>query len=310
MKRTLLTISLFFLKFACLAQVGPVYGQYFHNPFLYNPGFAGAEMYPVLSLTHQRQLMGVADAPVAYTLVFHTPIHKNIAVGAKIYSESQGLLRSSSGQIALVYALPLNEQTNLRFGLAGGLTNNQLDLSSASEAQLTYLAGLSNHFNQIDLRFGMVFNSPKLKAGLSFPNMTKRSLVSYSSFEQLELDPLEHLVLTGTYKLDLVPTRLLLEPVLIYERFNSSGEQRMEGGALLYLKELVWIGGTYQHKHGFSGLLGLKIKDNLSFGYAYGMSQQVTNLYRNASHEVQLKIKLGKLRNYKKEEARKPRFEL
>lgn len=310
MHRILLFLFLFTTGFAGFAQQGPVYGQYAHNPFLYNPAFAGAEMYSVLTLTHQRQLLGIEGAPVASTLVFHTPVHKNIALGAKVYTESQGLLSSSAGQLALVYVLPLNKRTNLRFGLSGGLTRNQLDLSTATESQLAYLSGVQSSFNQLDIQFGIVLNNKRARIGISFPNMTKRELVSYTNYTQVELKPLEHTVFTGSYKLDLVPESLELEPMLIYEHFNSSREQRLEAGALLYMKGLVWVGGTYRHQTGMSGLLGIKLKESISFGYAYGVSSQLTHLFQNASHEVQLKIKLGKEKEYRKVPTHKPRFEI
>lgn len=309
MIRTLLVFFLVFKGLTCLGQQGPVYGQYAHNPFLYNPAFAGAEMQSVLSLTHQRQLVGFEGAPIASTLVFHTPILRNFALGAKIYTESQGLLSSSAGQLALVYVLPFNDKANLRFGLAGGLTRNQLDLSSASESQLVYLSGIQNTFHQLDLRFGIVFHSQKVRLGVSFPNMTKRDLVSYSNYSPITLNPLEHTVFTGSYRFTVVPASLELEPTLIYERFNSSGEQRIEGGSLLYIKELLWVGGTYRYNTGMSGLLGIKVKEHVSFGYAYGMSSTLNSLFRNASHEVQLKIKLGKEKDFRKVIIHKPRFE-
>ncbi len=310
MKRILLFLFLFILQNAAYAQQGPVYGQYFHNPFLYNPGFGGVEMYPVVTLTHQRQFVGIEGAPVASTLVFETPLLKNIAVGAKIFTESQGLLSSSSGQLALVYILPFNETTNLRFGIAGGMTKSQLDLSSANGSQLEYLSGAGEPLKQVDVRFGMVLNSRYLKLGIAFPNMTNSSLISKSNYTQSPLKPYGHLVVTGTLKMEVVPARFTIEPVAIFERIHENQQQRIEGGALFYMKELVWVGSTYQYKSGISGHFGIKIKENASFGYSYGMNSTVTSVFTNASHEVQLKIKLGKEREFtKKQNIRLPRFE-
>lgn len=310
MKGFLLLAFTFCFEFAGFGQQGPVYGQYFHNPYLYNPGFAGSEMSPQLVLTHQRQMLGIEDAPVASTIVFHTPLLEKLAAGAKIYTESQGLLTSSSGQISLVYVLPMSQTANLRFGLGGGIIKNQLDLSTASESQMSYLQDLSSSFSEIDIQFGVVLNSSKIKAGISFPNMTKRSLISTTSFQAMEISPLEHLVFTGTYKAGLVPGSLMLEPVVIYERYGNTAEQRIEAGAMLHLKELAWVGSTYQLNSGISGLIGIKIKDFVSFGYAYEISKNVTSILKNASHEVQVKIKLGKERQFTNEPKKHiPRFE-
>lgn len=307
MKRVLFFISLFFVKIAVLAQQGPVYGQFFHNPFLYNPGFGGVENYPCLSLTHQRQLMGIEGAPVASTLVFSSPLRKNLAVGAKINSESQGLFRNAVGQIALVYVLRVNYQTNLRFGLAGGVSRNQLDLSSATDAQLNYLSHLSAPFNQFELGFGIVFNRDDLKVGVSFPNMIDRNLVTNPFYDPVKLLPLGHVVISGTYRFDL-NHQMALEPVFIFERIHSISEQQIQMGSLLHLRKLAWVGGTYKVKSGLSGLFGINIKENISFGYAYGTTNTITSAFNNATHEVQLKIKLGK--EIKNEERKHtPRFQ-
>ena len=307
MKRALIFIFLFFVQFAVFGQQGPVYGQYFHNQYLYNPGFGGIEKRPSLSLTHQRQLMGIEGAPVASTLVFGLPLHKRFALGAKINTESQGLFRKETGQLALIYVLRVNAMTDLRFGLSGGVSRNQLDLSSATDAQLHYLSHISDSFTELELGFGIVLSKENFKVGVSFPNMLDKNLITNPNYDQVKLMPLGHVVISGTCKFDISP-QMALEPLFIFERIHSVSDQQIQMGSLLHLRKLAWVGSTYKVKSGLSGLFGINIKENLSFGYAYGTTNTITSAFTNASHEVQLKFKFGK--EIKNEERKHmPRFQ-
>ncbi len=294
----------------CLqAQEAPLYSQYFANPYLYNPAFAGTDGYAVLFLTHRRQWAGIEGAPTNYALSFHTPVSKVMAAGTHIRTESRGILRSTLAMGSLAYVAHFADDHFLRMGLSVGLSHHTADFSQASEAQQPYLANWTDQATRFEAAFGINYHIKHFNLGLALPHLTSQQVIGSEAQSLVNFSPLQQWVVTGSYYADLVPEKLALEPLLVVQKL---GEQkiRMEGGAVLYMNKALWAGGTYRHQYGMTALAGFNIKQGISFGYAYEFaSSKVSNLLQS-THELQLKIKLGAEKNFSKEVQHKPRFDM
>lgn len=91
MKRSLLLLcSLFIIVCNATAQQLPTYGQYYVNPYVYNPSYAGSLGYPVIFLTHRQQWRGIEGAPVTSNFNYHTPVGRNVGLGLNITTDKFG----------------------------------------------------------------------------------------------------------------------------------------------------------------------------------------------------------------------------
>lgn len=291
------------------AQEAPLYSQYFTNPYLYNPSFAGTDGYPVLFLTNRRQWVGIDGAPTTYSLSIHSPVSKVIALGAHIRTESRGILRSSLAVGSMAYVAQFGEKHFLRMGLSAGMSHHTADFSEATDAQQPYVAALSNRATRFEAAFGINYHLKNFNLGLALPHLTRQQIIGAEAQSMFTFSPLDQWVTTASYYATLVPDKLALEPMLVVQQV---GEQkvRMEGGAVIYLNNVIWAGATYRYQYGMTGLAGVNIKPGISFGYAYEVANSIVGNWLHSTHELQLKFKLGAEKNYSKELQHKPRFEM
>ena len=77
------------------AQQTPIYSQFFMNPYVYNPAFAGQNGRSVAFLSYRKQWIGIDGAPETSTLSFHTPAKRNIALGGLVYYDKRGDRKST-----------------------------------------------------------------------------------------------------------------------------------------------------------------------------------------------------------------------
>lgn len=291
------------------AQEAPLYSQYFTNPFLYNPAFAGTDGHAALFLTHRRQWAGVEGAPTSYVLSLHSPLSKTMSAGVQLRSESRGVLRSSLAMATVGYTAHFAEKHFLRMGLAVGASHHTADFTEATEAQQPYLATWANKATRFEAAFGMNYHFKHFNLGLSLPQLTAQKVISSDAQQLFEFSPLEQWIGTASYYAELVPEKVDLEPLLIAQKVGEE-KIRYEAGAVLYLNKTLWAGGTYRYQYGATGLLGINLKPGISLGYAYEFANNIVGNWLHSTHELQLKLRLGADKTYSNEVQHKPRFEM
>src|SRR5688500_13517811 len=110
-----------------IAQNYAVYNSYYINPYLYNPAEAATE-YTYVFINHRQQWMNVEGAPVLTTINFNTMLNESRAgIGAKASSFKRGLLNTTDVALTYAYSIPLNQKSNIFFGLSGGIISNSID---------------------------------------------------------------------------------------------------------------------------------------------------------------------------------------
>lgn len=308
MKKLSLYIFLFFLATitAEAQDIPPVYSQFYMNPTIYNPAFAGSDGYTSLYLVHRRQWIGIEGAPLSSSLSLHSPLSKTTAAGLQLSHEKFGVLQNVTAEGQFAYILPLGTEHNLRMGLAAGLNQFSMDLSEATPEQRAYLANRTANQRHFQAKFGINYHYRALNIGISSNSLFQNSLMNGTD-KELSLSPLQDMVLNAIYYIPLIPDQLHLEPYLIYHRFASF--RRAEAGTLFYFKNTFWTGASYRSDYGLTGYFGLKLKDTVKFAYAYEAGNSAIGGLRNGSHELLIAIQLGKEKSYNKEVIRKPRFE-
>lgn len=287
-------------------DIPPVYSQFYMNPTVYNPAFAGSDGYTSLYLVHRRQWIGIEGAPLTSTLSMHTPFSRTTAAGMLISHDKAGILQNINAEAQFAYIIPFGDEHNFRMGLAAGMSRLSLDLSEATPEQRAYLANRPANQNHFRAKFGINYHYKKFNIGLSSNSLFQNSPLSGGDAE-FGLAPLQDIVVNAIYYIPLIPDQLHIEPYAIYQRFASF--QRSEGGLLFYFKNNFWTGASYRSDYGITGLFGLSLKETIRIAYAYEFGNTAVAGFMIPSHEIQIALKLGKERSFVKEVIRKPRFE-
>ncbi len=287
---------------ASYGQQTPIYSQFFLNPYTYNPAYAGDAGRSVAFLSYRKQWIGIDGAPETSTFSFHTPMKRNIALGAQIYYDQRSLLKSTSVSLSISYKALFTEQQWISFGLAGGLAMNNIQLDNINDPAILSDPAL---FNLVDnnrsptASFGFNYHNQGFNLGISLPSLFRREVVGVEQFTSVELDPIKNYTLMANYKFPLGAGNVEVESHLLY-RVTETLPDQWEALAVVHLIDLVWVGGSYRQNYGATALLGLNIKDFMSVGYAYEFANTLVNGVPDGTHEIQLKINLGKPKDFVK----------
>ncbi|MEO1053270.1 MAG: PorP/SprF family type IX secretion system membrane protein [Bacteroidota bacterium] len=278
------------------AQSPPVYSQIYFNPFLYNPSFAGNGSGSELFLTHRRQWVGLNDAPVVSAFSFHHATKGNIGLAFDVQSEETVLLRTSNAAATFAYKVPLGEQHYVKFGLSAGIGWNDFDIGAFGNTNDPSVGGDPAILNAsennlfLDGRFGVHYRNKNLVLGFSLPKLFESRVNNPDMFNEISIQRLEEKIAFASYKFELTPGQLYLEPFVLYRTGVEFNEQ-IEWSALVHYKDFVTVGGTYRKEHGAAVLFGIKPLDFLEAGYSYELAPFNNDNLSFSSHEIQLKIR-------------------
>lgn len=293
MLRFVVFIFALFFSFAAKPQENPVYSQFFLNPFVLNPAYAGHEGQPVLFFSHRQQWAGIEGAPATSMFSFNMPLKSRLSVGANIMNDARGLISTSAADFTLAYVLPTFEGQFLRFGLSGGIGMNRLRLEDADNPNDPALVGVAGNNFFSAVKFGLNYAIRDLNVGVAFPGLLDNDPFSVDDFSRPEFQPLEKFTLMANYRLTLSPNGLALEPHIVYRDYGTSFDQ-LELLAVLDIRDKVWLGGSYKTDYGFSAFAGLNFMDKFSLGYAYEIASSQVNSFSDGTHEFVFGIRIGK----------------
>lgn len=292
--RYLFAITFLVLSIQVQAQQSASYGLFFRDQYIFNPAAAGAKFYPVLALNHRQQWRGIEDAPVTNTLLFHLPVGDKVSVGTTVYNDTRGLLTTNAFDAAFSYRVPIaDDNHNIRFGLAAGIGMNSFNSTRLDPAALQDPALAAYLDSQAYLRgqFGILYNLKGFNLGLSLPSLFQSSARNTTSFTEVEFDPIAEYQGFVSVKIPL-GEQFDFEPLITYRGFANGSQY--EAGAIFHALELIWFGGIYNQDMGARGVFGFTISDRLDLGYSYEMASNQVSGYANATHELQLSIRVGK----------------
>ncbi|MCZ8216077.1 MAG: PorP/SprF family type IX secretion system membrane protein, partial [Cyclobacteriaceae bacterium] len=186
MKRNKLKLSLLFI---CLfsvsfAQHSTNFTQFFVNPYVLNPSFAGADGQKVLSLAYRKQWMGIKESPSIINLSFHSPAKSRLNYGFMINNEKRGVLSNTGLQGSLAYEVDFGEHRYIRFGLSTGVAMNTIDLTKLDDAMMADPALANAVENNVSLlgNAGLSFHLKNTHLGFVIPSLFAPTFVSTKSF--------------------------------------------------------------------------------------------------------------------------------
>jgi type IX secretion system PorP/SprF family membrane protein len=273
------------------AQDQPIYNQFFLNPFIYNPAYAGKNPNSMAYLNHRQQWVGIEGAPVSYTLMYDLELNKGVSFGVIVQNDSRGIISTNSAQFTIGYGVKFDVDQGLRLGLSAGAGTNNLDLDNGI-IDIAVQNALNNNFFFTG-RLGVNYYFRGLNLSFSLPDIFKRKLLSTLEMVPTEIDPLSNFIGMASVKFNLVPKTLAFSPHLLY-RGLQDGTNYLEAVGVFDIKEAVWIGGSYRQNSAVVGLVGMKVKNKFSLGYSYEIPTSSISAINNSTHEIQLSFRLGK----------------
>jgi len=273
------------------AQQVPIFSTYIFDPYLYNPSMIAADGYTQISTVHRRQWVDIPNAPITTGINAQIILNPRIALGLNIINDKSILLTNTSAVATFAYRVPFGLNHHLDFGLSAGIIHNSLDINDLQDLSDPALSNLQSNSN-VDGQFGVTYSYKNLRVGFALPRLFKIDAFSTSNFDSIEFSELKSKIITLSYNVDVSPYISIL-PFGQY-RFSENNLNYYEAGALVSYKDIIRLGGFYRENVGAGILAQFIYKEKVSFGYAYELSGNQGISIGGASHELQIKVRLGK----------------
>ena len=286
---SLLFIGILVIFTSLSGQQPHVYNQFFMNPYIYNPAYAGVDGHSVLFGMYKQQWLNIAEGPKLSHITFHTPLPGGIGLGVAAFNDEQGPLTSSVGKISSSYLINIDRKHFLRFGMSlGGGTNSLMipeDVigDEAFQGQAgSYLVG----------DFGATYHFGHFNLGFSIPHLFKSPIITANGdFVTPDFKPTDHMIFKMNYR-GHISGQIAIEPHILY-RYSTVVPSQYEATTIIHLAHIAWLGGTYRQDAGIVGLLGFKVKNKFAVGAAFELGNPDYNLLTGPSFEVHLGFHMG-----------------
>jgi type IX secretion system PorP/SprF family membrane protein len=291
-----LVSALVVIHFASAQAPGPFYRQFYFNPYLFNPAFVGINGTSEASFVHRQQWTNFKDAPVTTGASLQFPTSERVALGLNIHTDKQVLLRNSNVMATFGYVVPIAEDQSLRFALSGGVGLNKLDLTAEElNTNDPAIARATGNNYYVDGNFGVVYNAKGLRLGFALTDLFHSNAFNEESFNKFEFSNLKNRLFSASYRFNVDRIgNVALEPYVLYRQTEDSNQDYWEAATLVYFKEKIWTGVSYNQHNGMALFLGAEIKDKFRFGYSYEFPPFESGSFSSSSHELHLGIRFGK----------------
>jgi type IX secretion system PorP/SprF family membrane protein len=299
MKRifTLCLVALLLSIGLVMAQApGPFYRQFYFNPYIFNPAFVGINNELEANISYRQQWTNFKDAPVTAGASIQFPTSERVALGFNLYSDKQVLLQNTNFMATFGYVVPISKNQSLRFALSGGVGLNKLDLTAeelnTNDPAIANAAG--NNF-YVDGNFGVVYSISGLRIGFALTDLFKSNAFNEQNFNKFEMSNLRNRLFSASYRFNVgVMGNISIEPYMLYRQTEDGLQDSWEAASLVYFKNKIWTGVSYNQNNGLALFFGANLKERIKFGYSYEFPPFNAGFPTTSSHELHIGVRLTK----------------
>jgi type IX secretion system PorP/SprF family membrane protein len=273
------------------AQDQANFTQFYLNPYLINPSYAGIDGQSALSLIYRRQWMNIDGGPSIANFSLQAPLGTSAGFGLSVTNDKKGLLTNSAVRFSFAYSAILAEHSSIRFGLSAGGSWNSLDMEAINTNDPAFANVLENNAS-LTGNAGISFHHKTVHLGVSMPTIFSPSYVSEDAFSITEIKPFQSIIINASNRFYFNDNKNVFEPYALY-RINTDLPAQFEVAGLLHLNHLLWVGGSYKQDFGISALGGIKLQNLFAIGASYSLANSGINELNSPTVEVSLSLLLG-----------------
>jgi len=306
---------LFLSPFVCLAQQQPHNTQFMYYKLGYNPGFAGSQESPCVSMIVREQWLGLDGAPSVQALTFNMPLmNQRVGIGANLMRHSIGITTVYDVDMAYSYRLRLG-QGMLGIGAQGTLRSfsNNFNETIAIQSKPGDQTIPANNENKFMFNFGagVYYNTDRFYLGVSTPRLLKNN-IDFNSNDNVVSREVEHVYLMTGYTATVNEDLSIRPQVLFKYAENAPVDADINLNFLIQDKFIAGmtyrLGGNKVNSTGESldMLFGAQLTENLLFAFSYDFTLSDIKDYSSGSIEASLHYCVG--RRSSSSEFENPRF--
>ncbi len=262
----------------------PVFRQFYFNPYLQNPAYAGSAERIELGLVHRQQWVGVPEGPVLSGLTFQYPV-KKVSLGMRILSDETVALQRNAAIFTFGYKVMINTDHTLRFGISMGGGYSKLNLGETDFSNDPTVLNAAANQSYLSGNFGIVYSWKGLQFGFAIPEIMGQLHVDRED----EFSHLKRQVYTLSYRKKDPQKAISINPYLMYST-NLGSQYFLEAAAIAYYKQKVWLGLSYRYPAGPGLFLGFRIVEGIQLNYSFELPADSPDLDTRYSQEFQIQF--------------------
>lgn len=285
-KKAFLTVFTVCYSIICAAQQTPHYTQYLYNMQIINPATVGARSDLNMSLLTRQQWARVEGAPTTNTFSINGRTNNGLGIGTTVINDKVGLSESTNINVDASYTLIMSRYTRLSFGLKGGITffNDNLSEGITPDNE-TYNSTNGNYPN---IGFGAYYYTKKYFVGFSIPYLLKtpQFQIQQNSSTGVLSSNMSYFM-TGGVRLKLTDNILFKPSTMV--KYVKNLPISIDFNTNFLYDNFLEAGISYRYDDSVSVMFALIIDEKYRIGYAY--DTKLTGLSNNFnSHEIVLHI--------------------
>lgn len=276
-------------------QQTPDLEHYLVNPYFYNPASAGAEGTKIF-LDYHKQWADFSGAPETQLFTFDKSFKNDkYGLGFKLVNDEVNILGRTGGYLSYSYKFKIGKVQSIRFGLEAGFLQNRVLFDKIMAEDNTEALIFSNKQNStnFDGAAGFVYTIQGFTLGFSAQNLIPSSFRYENSATSNELiyRNIHHYYLNAMYDFNIGESKWVIQPSILAK--SAKGLPFVfDGNLTTKYDDIAWLTLRYKHKVGYSAGLGATIANQVTIGYAYGISSNEIAQYNSGTHEVILGINI------------------
>lgn len=271
------------------AQLNPLGAQYYSNPYLINPAYAGYEQGLKLNAAYRKLWSGIPGAPLTQNITADYGF-KRVGLGLNVNNESAGLLRQTRVAASYAYHLPIDSgKTGLHFGISLAVMSQRLENADVvGNPNDISIGDYNGRRTYLDGDFGMAFTTERLSLQMAIPNL--KDFLGRDLGNVADITTFYGAV---AYNFTLNPT-MELEPKAAFRGVRNY-KNMLDVGAQLAFSERKFLAMAMYHSNESATLgLGMDFARKYLISAMYTSQTSALNSYANGSFEINLRINFKK----------------
>lgn len=241
---------------------------------------------------HMQSAMRLSDNLDTAGLRTTSAPKSNHIIGMIVSQDDIGIFRKTTNHITYSFHMQLTKQLQIAVSPKLGWVHLSLneDLRVLEENDQPFQEFVDNYQKQgmIDLGFGLWLYSDRLFMGYSLEQLTRNR-----GFRSQKVDGFEfqthHFIMAG-YRFKVSPRVDLIPHMLI--RYVAGSTTSIDYSLRAEYGQRFWGGLSYRKQNALVMMLGVVVSDQLSFGYSFDHSTNISTLNRINAHEFSLSMNL------------------
>ncbi len=294
MKKYLLLVVAGLLFTNLEAQQDPLYSQYYNNPMLINPAFAGSNERLYAGVAYRSQWSGIQGSPTTLNFNSHMAVANNkVGVGMIVVQDELGDIKNTQYGGTAAYRVKLQNST-FSFGMQVGAIQyaTNLDGVTVKNPDPLFVPFTVTKFNT---GVGLLLTNERYTLGLSVPqliaNSTTLNMGSQSSQIQVYS---QNFYFYGAYQF-YVNERIQFKPSTLIRATKGTPFSADLNANFIFNK--LYTAGIFTRKFNTYGMLLQAVMGNFRFGYVFEMPGKGSALNFN-THEISLALSLDVLNSH------------